>query len=117
MTTIVLMGDVSPKQSKGKTKEGEFAIVSIKVGRYAVLLEFLKAFEEVDERAASGSRLRTFVETVETRLTAMLEIEVWPLACASLTKQEKETRLPSWYRSLICQLLLNMRLVTQSMRR
>ncbi|KAK8861503.1 hypothetical protein IAR55_002324 [Kwoniella newhampshirensis] len=76
MVAIVLMGDVAPKQNKGKAKEGEIAVANIKPGRYAVLVEFINALDKVKETASSGSKLRTFIDGVETRLAVFLEVEV-----------------------------------------
>ena len=77
MLIIVLMGDISPKQGKGKTNEGELSLANVKIGRYAVLLELIKAFDDIDdEDARTGSRLRGFVEAIESGLSAMLAAEV-----------------------------------------
>ncbi len=76
MVIIVLVGAAGPKQSKSKGKEGEHPDVHIKLGRYAVLLELIKAFEQSEESAGPGSRLRGFIDTIESRLLAMLEAEV-----------------------------------------
>ena len=76
MVAIVLMGDVAPKQSKGKAKDGERAVGTIKLGRYAVLLQLVEAFADVEESAGSGTRLRGFVEAIESRLGMMIEAEV-----------------------------------------
>ncbi|OCF39078.1 hypothetical protein I317_07148 [Kwoniella heveanensis CBS 569] len=105
MIIIVLMGEAIPKQPKGKGKEGEIGTVNIKLGRYAVLAEFVQAFEKVDEPAGSGSRLRTFIEAIEARLGVFLEAE------------EKEGSLPDAYRGLVCQLLLRLRSATTSLKR
>lgn len=118
MVVIVLMGDVAVKQSKGKAKEGDGVIVKVKVGRYAVLLELVRAFEEIEEEAGSGNHLRGFIDAVESRVCGMLETEV--CAChfySVLSEQEVDGRLPSAYCSLLCRLFLQMRLVTQSLRR
>ncbi|WWD16588.1 hypothetical protein CI109_101016 [Kwoniella shandongensis] len=105
MVTIVLMGDVAPKQSKGKAKEGETSVVNVKLGRYAVLVGFINALDNVKEFAGSGSRLRPFMEAVESRLALFLEAE------------ERDGTLPISYRLLICQLLLKMRSITSSVKR
>lgn len=105
MVVIVLMGDVAPKAPKGKGKEGEEAIVNIKLGRYAVLINLIDALDKVDEPAGSGSRLRSFIENIEARLAAFLEAE------------EKDGSLPSGYKGLICQLLLKMRATTMSIKK
>ena len=105
MIVIVLMADISPKAPKGKAKEGEQAIVNVKLGRYAVLVESIKALLTVDEPAGSGSRLRTFAEVVEARLGVQLEAE------------EKEGSLPGWYRALLCMLFFRLRSITKSLKR
>ncbi|WVF66993.1 hypothetical protein IAT40_001736 [Kwoniella sp. CBS 6097] len=105
MIVIVLMGEVAPKQPKGKGKVGERGTINVKLGRYAVLAELVDAFEKVDEPAGSGSRLRTFIEAIEARLGMFLEAE------------EKEGSLPDAYRGLVCQLLLRMRSATTSLKR
>ncbi|WWC87775.1 uncharacterized protein L201_002667 [Kwoniella dendrophila CBS 6074] len=105
MVVIVLMGDISPKPPKGKGKEGEKTIINVKLGRYAVLINFIDALEKVNEPAGSGSRLRSFIENVEARLAAFLEAE------------ERDGSLPSGYKGLICQLLLKMRASTMSIKK
>lgn len=105
MMVIVLMGGAAPKASKGKGKEGERGIINVRLGRYAVLLELVKALGSIDGPAASGSRLRLFVDAIELRLGAMLEAE------------EKEDALPNWYRALMCLLFLRLRTITMSLRR
>ncbi|WVR03916.1 hypothetical protein IAU60_000915 [Kwoniella sp. DSM 27419] len=99
MIVIVLMGQPSPKEPKGKGKEGEMGLIAVKLGRYAVLVELILALEDVTEAAGSGTRLRLFIEAVEARLT------------------EKEGRLPAMYRGLVCQLLLRFRRLTMSSKR
>ncbi|WVQ78723.1 hypothetical protein IAT38_000810 [Cryptococcus sp. DSM 104549] len=105
MVTIVLMGDVAPKQSKGKGKEGQRGMVTVKLGRYAVLVELLEIWKGVTEQAGSGSRLRAWIEGLEARLAVFLEAE------------EKDAALPDGYRALLCQLLFKMRLKTLSVKR
>ncbi|WRT65602.1 uncharacterized protein IL334_002547 [Kwoniella shivajii] len=105
MMAIVLMGDVTPKQPKGKGKEGEKTTINVKLGRYAVLIGFIEALENVHEPAGSGSRLRAFIEGIEARLSVFLEAE------------EKDGSLPEGYRSLISQLFLKMRAKTSSIKK
>lgn len=119
MVIIVLMGDVAPKQHKGKGREGEPPSIPVKLGRYAVMVEFIAALEQLDEPAGSGSRLKSFIEALELRLGAFLEAEVShsSIVCVSSdVKQEKEGSLPIPYRALVCQLLLRLRLTTMSVR-
>jgi hypothetical protein len=105
MVVIVLMGNVSPKVPKGKGKEGERESINVKLGRYAVLIEFLRALRAVEKQTGSGTKLRAFAEGVEARLGAMLELE------------EKAGALPPWYKGLICSLFLRLRTITTSLRR
>ncbi|OCF58018.1 hypothetical protein L486_04045 [Kwoniella mangroviensis CBS 10435] len=105
MVVIVLIGDVGPKQPKGKGKEGEKVTVNVKLGRYAVLVGLIEALGQVDEPAGSGSRLRAFIENVEARLAAFLKAE------------EKDGSLPEGYKGLICQLLFRMRDTTMSIKK
>ncbi len=76
MILIVLMGDVGPKEPKGKGKEGHRGVVNVRLGRYAVLVEFINSLGHVDEAAGSGTRLRDFIEIIETRLGILLASEV-----------------------------------------
>ncbi|WVQ94622.1 hypothetical protein IAU59_001702 [Kwoniella sp. CBS 9459] len=103
MIIIVLMGDAVPKQPKGKGKEGERGIMNVKLGRYAVLSEFVQALEKVDEPAGSGSRLRTFIDAVEARLGVFLEAELLlKMRCAttSLKRASWQRLITTWFMDL-----------------
>ena len=120
MVVIVLMGDPTARPNKGKGREGEKGVVSVKLGRYAVLVEVLRAVKAVEDTAGPGTRLRTWIEAVEVRLAVMLEAEVCPSSLRltmSLISQEKERELPVGYRTLLCQLLSALRLKTLSLRK
>lgn len=105
MIVIVLMGAATPKPAKGKEKEGETAIVTVRLGRYAVLLELISVLSHIDGPAGSGTRLRAFLEAIEQRFGAMLEAE------------ETDGRLPDFYRTLACELWYAIRIKTNSLRR
>ncbi|WWC68739.1 uncharacterized protein I206_102673 [Kwoniella pini CBS 10737] len=105
MVVIVLMGDAAPKEPKGKGKEGEKGTVNVKLGRYAVLISLIEALDKIDESAGSGTRLRTYLESIEARLGVFLEAE------------ERDGRLPDGYKGLMCQLLFRMRVMTTSIKR
>jgi len=74
MVAIVLMGNASP--AKGKGKEGQKSRLAVKLGRYAVLVQLLKALEKLDSGAKIENRLKSFAEQLESRLAVMLEAEV-----------------------------------------
>lgn len=76
MICIVLMGDAGQAKSKGKGKEGEAELVNVRIGRYAVLVEFLLALGEVTGGAKAGSRLRDFLDGLESKLGQMIELQV-----------------------------------------
>ncbi|ORY29522.1 hypothetical protein BCR39DRAFT_531954 [Naematelia encephala] len=105
MVVIVLMGDVVPKESKGKGKEGERRIVNVKLGRYAVLAELITALHDVNVHGKGSDGFKGFAEILEQRLGSKLDAE------------EKEASLPSGYRNLMCALFEAMRLKTMSLRR
>lgn len=94
MIAIVLVGDVAPRQAKGKGKEGTPGVIHVKLGRYAILVELILALKTVK---GTSSQLATFAQALETRLGAMLEIE------------EKDRPLPDVYRSLVAQLVSSLR--------
>lgn len=94
MVAIVLMGDVGPRQAKGKAKEGSPNVVTVKLGRYAMLVELILALGKI---VHVSPELRTFLTTLESRLGSLLEVE------------EKEGTLPVSYRSLVCQALKRLR--------
>lgn len=94
MVAIVLVGDVAPRQPKGKGKEGAPGVVNVKIGRYAILVELILALQAVK---TPSSQLAAFAQALETRLGAMLEVE------------ERENPLPSVYRSLVAQLVWALR--------
>ncbi|AUB27882.1 hypothetical protein CKF44_01613 [Cryptococcus neoformans] len=108
MVTIVLMGDARPKVSKGKGKEGEKSVRDIRLGRWAVAVEFILAFKEISEVEGKNSdekKWKAFGDELEGRLAAFLEAE------------EKDGALPAGYRALICQVLWTLRFKTQSAKR
>lgn len=74
MVAIVLMGNAST--SKGKCKAGQTPRLAVKLGRYAVLVQLLKAFDTLDSAAKIENRLKSFAEQLESRLAVMLEAEV-----------------------------------------
>ena len=74
MVAIVLMGNTGV--NKGKGKEGETPQLVVKLGRYAVLVQLLKALGAMERGAQVESRLRTFAEQLESRVAVMLEAEV-----------------------------------------
>jgi len=74
MVAIVLMGNTGV--NKGKGKEGETPQLVVKLGRYAVLVQLLKALGAIDRGAKVESRLRIFGEQLESRIAVMLEAEV-----------------------------------------
>jgi hypothetical protein len=77
MVAIVLMGNTGA--NKGKGKEGEMPRIAVKLGRYAVLVQLLKALDVMDNGAKVESRLKTFAEQLESRVAVMLEAEVCDL--------------------------------------
>ena len=76
MVVIILLGDVTPKQSKGKGREGEQEIVEIKLGRYACMIELLLALDGIEPGKGKSKSMKNFVDTIETRLSIMLDVEV-----------------------------------------
>jgi hypothetical protein len=74
MVAIVLMGNAS--SAKGKGKEGQTPRLTVKLGRYAVLVQLLKALDKLDSGAKIENRLKSFAEQLESRLAVMLEAEV-----------------------------------------
>jgi hypothetical protein len=76
MVVIILMGQATPKADKGKGREGEVAKVNVKLGRYACLVELLLALREIEHGRGKEKGLRSFIDTVESRLGVMLEAEV-----------------------------------------
>jgi hypothetical protein len=74
MIAIVLMGNAS--SAKGKGKEGQTPRLAVKLGRYAVLVQLLKALDKLDSGAKIENRLKSFAEQLESRLAVMLEAEV-----------------------------------------
>ncbi|GMK58259.1 hypothetical protein CspeluHIS016_0502910 [Cutaneotrichosporon spelunceum] len=89
MVAIVL-GDMSSTKAK---RNARGAVVNVKLGRYALLLELL-----VSLQGLKGPQLATFAQSLETRLGAMLELE------------ESRSVLPTVYRSLVAQLIHTLRL-------
>ena len=76
MVAIVLMGSAGPVASKGKVKQGQQSTLIVKLGRYAMLVELLKAFQVATRPGQVDSRVRTFVERLESRVAITLETEV-----------------------------------------
>jgi hypothetical protein len=74
MVAIVLMGNASI--AKGKAKEGQTPRLTVKLGRYAVLIQLLKALDKLDPGAKIENRLKSFAEQLESSLAVMLEAEV-----------------------------------------
>ncbi|KAK4687249.1 hypothetical protein P7C73_g2860, partial [Tremellales sp. Uapishka_1] len=103
MVTIVLIGDVGPKPSKGKGKEGEKRIVNVKLGRYAVLIELLNALNKLDDKEMKA--IKVFAESVESKLGIMLDTE------------ERDGSLPDGYRALLCHLLTRLRCLSFTLKR
>jgi hypothetical protein len=75
MVAIVLMGNAGTS-NKGKHKEGHIPRVTVKLGRYAVLVLLLKALDKLDQTARAESRLKIFAEQLESRIAVTLEAEV-----------------------------------------
>jgi hypothetical protein len=119
MVVIILMGNTGAKLSKGKGKDGERAVLQVRLGRYACLIELLVALEMLGKSGSRGKATRNFVETIENKLGSLLEIEVsyQVYGKRSTHMKEKEGSLPIWYRDLLCQLFYKMRSITLSTRR
>lgn len=75
MVTIVLMGNTG-SANKGKGKEGQIPRLAVKLGRYAVLVQLLKALDMLVPAAKVESRLKVFAEQLESRVSVLLEAEV-----------------------------------------
>ncbi|ODN76707.1 hypothetical protein L202_05340 [Cryptococcus amylolentus CBS 6039] len=106
MVTIVLMGDSAPRVSKGKGKEGaDKGRREVRLGRWALAVELNVVLLHHQEKSNLDKRWKVFGEGLEGRLTSFLEAE------------EKDGDLPDGYRKLMCQLLLSLRLKTQSVRK
>jgi hypothetical protein len=75
MVAIVLMGNAGTT-NKGKGKEGEIPRLAVKLGRYAVLVQLLKALDKLDSPAKVENRLKNFAEQLESRIAVNLEAEV-----------------------------------------
>lgn len=75
MVAIVLMVNASAS-NKGKGKEGEIPRLAVKLGRYAVSVQLLKALDKLDAAAKIENRLKTFAEQLESRIAVTLETEV-----------------------------------------
>lgn len=104
MVVIVLVGAVTQRTAKGKTKEGTQGVVPVKLGRYAVLVELLVALRNLDTRGIHS--LKAFVTTLETRLGTMLELE-----------ENEGEGLPASYRSLVAQLFNTLRVASRWVKR
>lgn len=115
MVAIVLMGNASPAKVKGK--EGQTPMAIVKLGRYAVLVQLLKALDKLDTGAKIENRLKSYVEQLESRLAVMLEAGVSILADTMihvLICKEKEAKLPDDYRALFCTLFHRLREISGS---
>lgn len=102
MIAIVLVGDVVPRPGKGKGKAGAPAVVHVKLGRYAILVELVVALHAIK---STDPQLGAFAQALETRLGAMLEIE------------ESDSPLPAVYRSLVAQLVRSLRVASGLIKR
>lgn len=102
MLAIVLTGEAGPRKAKGKGKEGAANVISIRLGRYAVVLELLMAIKQITKPDVHEQELIT---TLESRVGFLLEAE------------EKDGSLPEGYRSLICQLLSSCRLLSRAVKK
>jgi len=92
-------------------------VAIVKLGRYAVLVQLLKALDRLDTGAKIENRLKSYVEQLESRLAVMLEAEVRMLADATiyvLICKEKEAKLPDDYRALLCNLFHRLRDISGS---
>ena len=107
MIIIVLLGDLSIKPDKGKSKQGDTPIVNVRLGRYACIIEFLEVLDSTAESSKSkGNKpLQKFVETIDSRLGSMLLAE------------EKTRRYPDLYRALLCCLLWRLRAISMAPRK
>lgn len=122
MVAIVLMGTAGPKVNKGKGKEGHPTTGVVKLGRYAMVVELLKALQIAIRPGQVNSRLRSFIDRLESRVAIMLETEVRdshriPSLVDTDEPQEKSGRLPADYRALVCRLLYSMRKLSGSVKR
>ncbi|KAL1409523.1 hypothetical protein Q8F55_003506 [Vanrija albida] len=104
MVVIVLVGTITQRSAKGKTKEGTHGVVPVKLGRYAVLVELLIALQYLDAKGVPA--LKAFVTTLETRFGTMLELE-----------ENEGEGLPASYRSLVCQLFNKLRVSSRWIKR
>lgn len=68
---------MTPK--KGKAKEGVAPQLTVKLGRYAVLVELLRALDKDDASIKADDRVKGFMEQLEIRVGAMIESEVGPV--------------------------------------
>ena len=89
MIVIVLTGGAGTKPSKGKGKEGERVMATVRLGRYACLVELLSAVEALDQSDKKGRALKTFAETIENRMSVLLEAQVRDGAHDVLTHRKK----------------------------
>ena len=77
MVAIVLMGAAGSKISKVKGKEpGQPGAATVKLGRYAMIVELLKALQLATRTSQTDSRVQSFVERLVSRVEIMLEAEV-----------------------------------------
>lgn len=76
MVAIVLMGTAGKKVSKGKGRERQPTTAVVKIGRYAMIVELLKALQVAHRPGKADSRIQAFAERLESRVALMLESEV-----------------------------------------
>jgi hypothetical protein len=75
MVAIVLMGNVGTV-SNARSDEHQVPRLALKLGRYAVLVQLLKAMDKLDHAARVDKRLKTFAEQLENRIAVALDAEV-----------------------------------------
>jgi len=79
MVAIVLLGGAGLTPKQGKAKEGVAPQLTVKLGRYAVLVELLRALDKDDASIKADDRVKGFMEQLEVRVGAMIESEVGPV--------------------------------------
>jgi hypothetical protein len=76
MVAIVLMGGAGVKANKTEAKVGQIVEASVKLGRYAVLVELLHALDKERSSIKADDRARLFMEQLDARVGMMVESEV-----------------------------------------
>jgi hypothetical protein len=76
MVAIVLMGGAGLKANKTEIKAGQIVEASVKLGRYAVLVELLRALDKEKSSIKADDRARVFMDQLEARVGMMVESEV-----------------------------------------